>query len=183
MEDIMIIEMYQNRNQTAISESNSKYGKMLRGISFSVLHNREDCEECVNDTYLNAWNSIPPQKPNSLSAYLGRIARNISINRRYEKQAQKRGGGDILEELTDCIPSGETVETAIEEKELSSIITKWLNSLSQDDRVLFLRRYWFGETLDSLAAECSAAQNKLAGRMFRLRQKLKSTLEEEGVSI
>lgn len=183
MEDDRIIELFQNRNQTAIKESDNKYGKTLKKISFGVLSNSEDSNECVNDTYLKAWNSIPPQKPNSLLAYLGRIVRNISINRWYEIKTQKRGGDCLLIELSECIPSDDSVKDSIEERELSEVITVWLKSLPQDDRVLFMRRYWFGETLEVLANDCSVSPNKLAGRMFRLRKKLKATLEKEDISL
>jgi RNA polymerase sigma-70 factor (ECF subfamily) len=182
MEGAQIISLYFNRDQSAIVESDGKYGQMLRRISFNVVQNREDSDECVNDTYLKAWDTIPPQKPGSLAAYLGRITRNISINRWHENNAQKRGGKNlILTELSDCIPSSHSVEKEIEAGELAEIITKWLCSLAQDDRVLFLRRYWFGDGLKELAEECASTPNKLAGRMYRLREKLKLTLEKEGV--
>lgn len=182
MEDIQIVELYWERNQLAITESMVKYGTMLKRISLSVLSNHEDSEECVNDTYMKAWNTMPPQKPNSLSAYLGRITRNVSINRWHARHTQKRGGVSVLlSELSDCIPSCQTIETELEASELTAIITRWLYSLPQDDRVLFLRRYWFGESLGELAKECFTTSNKLAGRMYRLRKKLQTTLEREGV--
>lgn len=184
MEDIQIIELYWSRNQSAISESSAKYGQMLQYISRGILSNHEDSEECVNDTYGKAWETMPPQKPNSLAAYLGRITRNISINRWHENHAKKRGGANILlSELSECIPSSHSVEAEIEASDLTAVITRWLYSLSQDERVLFIRRYWFSESLGSLAEECLTTPNKLAGRMYRLREKLKSTLEKEGVSL
>ena len=184
MDDNQIIELYWNRDQSAISETTIKYGRMLIKISQSVLYNHEDSEECVNDTYMKTWLSIPPQKPNYLAAYLGRITRNLSINRWYEKHSQKRGGAvELLSELSDCIPSPKTVESEIEANEVSAIINRWLNSLTQDDRVLFLRRYWFGETLGSLADECATTPNKLAGRVYRLRLKLRDELEKEEIPV
>lgn len=184
MEDVQIVDLYWARNQAAIRESDAKYGQMLKGISFSVVQNHEDSDECVNDTYLKAWATIPPQKPASLAAYLGRITRNISINRWYESRTQKRGGiNALITELSDCIPSSSSVEKEMEAGELSALITEWLYSLVQDDRVLFLRRYWFGQSLKSLAEECATTPNKLAGRMYRLREKLRSALEKEGVSL
>lgn len=182
MEDNEIIGLFWKRDQSAISESNIKYGKMLKCISFNVVQNHEDSNECVNDTYMKVWDSIPPQKPNSLVAYLGRITRNISINRWYESHAQKRGGTNmIITELSDCIPSYNSVEKEMEASELSTVISKWLYSIDKDDRVLFLRRYWFGESLKSLAKECATTPNRLAGRMYRLREKLKLALEKEGI--
>ena len=184
MEDTQIIELYWNRNQLAIKEGSEKYGRMLKGISLSILSNHEDTEECVSDTYMKAWDTIPPQRPNSLSAYLGRITRNLSINRWHERRAKKRGGDSLLlSELSDCIPSSACVEAEIELGELTEIISKWLCSLSRDERVLFLRRYWFGESLNTLADECLTTPNKLAGRMYRLRERLKLALEREGISL
>lgn len=182
MEDIQIVDLYWKRNQLAISESIVKYGQMLKRISLSVLSDHEDAEECVNDTYLKAWNAMPPQKPISLAAYLGRITRNISINLWNKKHAQKRGGDNILiSELTDCFPAPHTVDAELEARELTEAITRWLYSLGQDDRVLFLRRYWFGESLSQLADECLTTSNKLAGRIYRLRRKLKAALEKEEI--
>ncbi len=184
MEDAQIVELYWSRNQSAINESSAKYGQMLKRISHSILSNYEDCEECVNDAYIKAWDTMPPQKPVSLAAYLGRITRNISINRWHKTHAKKRGGyNEILTELSDCIPSPETVEAELETKELTRIITAWLYSLPQDDRVLFLRRYWFGDSIGRLAAESLTTPNKLAGRMYRLREKLKSELEKEDITL
>ncbi|RUS46526.1 RNA polymerase sigma factor [Cohnella sp. AR92] len=185
MEDTRIIDMYWSRNEAAIRESSTKYGRMLKRISFNILSNDGDSEECVNDTYGKAWDSMPPQKPNSLAAYLGRIARNLSINRWHANHARKRGcGADaLISELSDCIPSPLSTEEETEARALSETISRWLNSLPQDDRVLFLRRYWFGDSLNSLAAECATTPNKLAGRIYRLRHKLRSALEKEGVTL
>ncbi|MCL2462985.1 MAG: sigma-70 family RNA polymerase sigma factor [Defluviitaleaceae bacterium] len=184
MEDGQIVALYLRRDAAAISESDAKYGRLLKTISYNILSSREDSEECVSDAYVKAWNSIPPQQPSSLFAYLGRIARNLSLNRWHENRAQKRGGAAlILTELTDCVPSAASVEASVEAAELSAAVTRWLNALPQDDRVLFLRRYWYGERLDSLAKACGVAQNRLAGRMFRLRGKLKSALEKEGITL
>jgi RNA polymerase sigma-70 factor (ECF subfamily) len=181
--ELEIIELYQNRDEAAIEECKLKYGKLLMKISYGVLGNDEDSQECVADTYMKAWDSIPPQEPKNLMAYLGRIVRNISINRYNENRAKKRGGDFILTELTDCIPSVDTVETSLESSELSNVIVNWLRSLEKEERVLFTRRYWFGEPLESLAQENHTSANKLAGRMFRLRQKLRETLEKEGIEI
>lgn len=183
MDDIKIIELYHSRDEAAISESRAKFDRMLTGIAFNILSNREDSDECVNDTYCKAWNTMPPQRPNSLAAFLGRITRNLSINRLHENHAQKRGGAQLLCELSDCIPSPGGVEEEIESAELTEIINNWLRSLPRDERVLFLRRYWFGDSLKLLAEKCSTTPDKLAGRFYRLRRKLKAALEKEGVSI
>lgn len=183
MEDLQIIKLYWLRDEAAIIETNTKYGRLLHTIANNILSDYEDSEECVSDTYCNAWNAIPPQKPNSLASYLGRIVRNLSINRWHEHRAQKRyNGADVLlSELSECVPSINNVEKEIESNELSEVISDWLFTLSQDDRVLFLRRYWFGDSVNKLADECGTTPNKLAGRMYRLRQSLKKALEKEDI--
>ncbi|HHU49984.1 MAG: RNA polymerase sigma factor [Caldicoprobacterales bacterium] len=185
MEDMQIIGMYQARDESAIKETAVKYGRLLYGIAFNMLSNHEDSEEIVNDTYDKAWNTIPPKCPNSLSAYLGRITRNLSINRWHKQRTKKRNSGMklLLSELNDCIPCTYTVETEIETRELALIIDRWLGDLPVDRRVLFLRRYWFGEAVNQLAEECGTSANILAGRLYRLRQSLKAALEKEGISL
>lgn len=179
MEDAKIVQLYWERNEEAIEETHRRYGGVLTGIAYNILQSREDSEECVNDTYHRAWDSMPPQKPVRLLAYLGRITRNLSINRWNEDRAQKRGGSMLLTELSDCIPSRHSVEDEVDTRVLAAVIGGWLDSLPQEERALFLRRYWFCDSLDALAAECDTTLNKLAGRLYRLRQKLKTTLEQE----
>jgi len=186
VEDTNIIELYWSRDEAAIRQSDLKYGPMLHGIARSILHSREDSEECVNDTYARAWNTMPPERPGFLAAYLGRIMRNLSINRWHANHAQKRGSGGadvLLSELAECIPSACTVERHIEARALSEAISQWLCTLPQDDRVLFLQRYWFGNSLAALAEQRGTSPGRLAGRLYRLRQKLKGRLEEEEISI
>ena len=183
MEDQQIIELYWKRDEAAISETDKKYGRLLHQISFNILSKHEDVEETVSDTYNKAWNTMPPQRPKFLSAYLGRISRNLSINYWNRNRAQK---GDcsvevILSELSECIPSRQNVEEEIETREITRVINSWLYSLTQDDRVLFMRRYWYCDSVNDLAVECGTSPNKLAGRIFRLRQKLKKVLEREGI--
>ena len=182
MEDESIIARYWDKDEAAIAESHTKYGRVLRGIAFSVLSNREDSEECVNDTYGKAWDSMPPQKPNSLSAFLGRITRNLSLSRWRAVHAQKRDVG-LVTELTDCLPAQETVESAISEQELTDVLASWLRALPRQERALFLRRYWYGESMDELAAVCGLTANQIAGRLFRLRARLRKVLESEGIAI
>ena len=185
MEDLEIIELYWKRDESAIEETNTKYGKLLHKISLNILSNFEDSQECVNDTYIKVWKSIPPQRPKFFTAYLGRIVRNVSINRWHESRAQKRySSGDILlSELADCVPSSGTTESEIETKVLSEIISKWLFSLPKNDRVLFVRRYWYGDSIKELAIKTGTTPNKLAGHMYRLRYCLKNALEKEEVSL
>lgn len=185
MDDLKIIEMYWSRDEQAIRATKAKYGRLLQSIAYNILFNREDGEECVSDTYGKAWYTIPPQKPGSLAAYLGRIVRNISINRWHSSRAKKRGSGAdvLLSELADCVPSAETVESEIQTKQLAEAISSWLCGLSKDDRVLFLRRYWFGDALSTLAVKCGMTPGKMAGRMYRLRQSLKKALEREDIAL
>jgi len=182
MEDENIIALYWDKNEVAITESHTKYGRMLHSIAFSVLSNREDSEECVNDTYGKAWGNMPPQKPHSLSAFLGRITRNLSLSRWRAAHAQKRDCS-LLVELTDCLPARETVEEAVLGNALTDVLVSWLCSLQKRERVLFLRRYWYGESLDELAGACGVTANQLAGRLFRLRVRLRKVLESEGIVI
>lgn len=183
MDDIHIIKLYWARDEAAIQETNTKYGGMLNTIAYNILSNHQDSEECINDTYCKAWNAMPPQKPNFLAAYLGRIVRNLSINRWHEHRAQKRYNGAevMLSELSDCVPSANDVDKEIKAEELSEVISNWLCKLSQNDRVLFLRRYWFGDQVKKLAEECGTTPNKLAGHIYRLRRSLKNALEKEDI--
>lgn len=179
MEDKQNVQLYWQRQEAAITESRRQYGGMLDGIAYGILQNREDSEECVNDTYLRAWDSMPPQQPRSLGAYLGRITRNLSINRFYKNHAQKRGSGTPMSELSDCVPAPQSVEQQVDAHRLAEVLRAWLSALPPEERGLFLRRYWFAESLDTLAAACGTTPNKLAGRLFRLRRKLRTTLEQE----
>ncbi|NLN42603.1 MAG: sigma-70 family RNA polymerase sigma factor [Clostridiales bacterium] len=185
MDDLQIIQLYNARVETAINETHNKYGRMLHGIAFNILSNHWDSEEIVNDTYSKAWNTIPPNEPKFLGAYLGRITRNLSINRWHKQRAKKRykGAELLLSELQDCIPHSDTIETEMQTKELVEVINCWLDTLPPDDRILFLRRYWFGDSVNQLAKKCITSPNKLAGRLYRLRQSLKKALEMEGISL
>ena len=180
MDDLKIIELYWKRNERAIDVTDEKYGRLLYKISFNILSNHEDSQECVNDTYIRTWKSIPPEKPRSFIAYLGRIVRNLSIDCWNKNRAQKRySGGDILlSELEDCIPSVNTVWREIESKALSRIISDWLNTLPKEDRILFVRRYWYGDPIKELAVGIGTTPSKLASRMYRLRSDLKNVLEK-----
>ncbi|MCH5272982.1 MAG: sigma-70 family RNA polymerase sigma factor [Lachnospiraceae bacterium] len=185
MEDWQIIDLYFKRDEAAISETDKKYGGFCRGVAINILSSDEDAKECVNDTWFQAWNAIPPQRPDKLGAWLGRVVRNIAINLWNKNRRKKRYAGmeQLLKELEDCIPSSKTVEHEIEEKELTEVLNTWLASLSKNDRILFMRRYWNGEMLNNLAKEYGATPGKLAKRMYKLRQNLKSMLEKEGYSL
>jgi len=185
MEDIQIIELYWQRNEQAIAETSSKYGAFCFSIAKNILSVHEDAEECVNDTYHQVWNVIPPQRPIKFRPWLGKIVRNIALNLWNKNHTQKRYAGmtELLSELEDCIPASQTVELEIEEKELTEHIDRWLRSLDREDRILFVRRYWNGVALRDLANEKGIAPGKLAQRMYRLRIGLKAALEKEDIHL
>lgn len=185
MEDSAIIELYWARDEGAITQTDAKYGAFCRRLAYNVLTNIEDSEECVNDTWHRAWDTMPPKRPDSLRAYLGRIVRNLSISRLRQRTAQKRGGGleVMLSELDDCLPAPNGVEQEAEAQELAGVISAWLRSLNADDRAVFLRRYWYGDSVIDLAREWGCGANQMAKRMLRLRRALKARLEQEGRSL
>ena len=185
MLDFKIIELYWDRDESAITESERQYGAYCRRIAMNILSCLEDAEECVSDTWYRSWENIPPQRPNSLAAFFGKIVRNLSISRYRASRAQKRFGGItvLLSELDDCVPAHSSTEQDMEGNLLTEVIDNWLTRLSEDDRVLFVRRYWFGDAVNTLAKECGSTQNQMAQRMLRLRKSLKSALEQEGYSV
>lgn len=185
MEDQQIITLYQSRDETAITETDRKYGPFCRRVAENILTVREDAEECVSDTYHAAWNTIPPQEPRSLRAFLGRIVRNLSLDRWRAGRAKKRYHGVevLLSELEDCVPGGETAEEALDRRALGELISRWLEGLPEEDRCLFLRRYWYGDAVKTLAEEIGCTENQMAQRMLRLRKALRRALEAEGVDL
>ncbi len=185
MEDSQIIELYWQRDEDAVPQTQRKYGAFCSAVAMNVLADRRDAEECVNDTWLHAWNAIPPQRPRLLRPFLGRITRNLAINLWEKNHAQKRYAGMelLLDELAECVPSPQTVERHLEAEELGGLISAWLRTLSREDRRLFLRRYWNGQSLRDLAKEQNETPERLAQQMYRLRQSLKAELERNGVTI
>lgn len=181
MEDLEIIELYHHRDERAIRETSHKYGGLLYTIAQGVLHRHEDSEETVNDTYIGAWNAMPPQRPLALCAFLSRIARNLAISRYRKAHARKREG--ILVELSELEADGATVEDAVHAKELTAIIEDFLRHQRKDDRVLFVKRYYFAVSVTQLAEEAQQTESQMAGRLYRLRQKLKAKLEREGYAV
>lgn len=182
MEDSEIVALYWARDEAAIEETQRKYGPLCRSLAKSILQADEDAEECVNDALHHAWNAIPPQRPDRLGSWLGRVTRNLALNTWKRDRAQKRQGGmtALLDELAECVPGPVTVEKELEDKELAAVIDRWLRGRSKEDRTLFLRRYWYGVELQELAAERGISPNRLAQKMHRLRRSLKQTLEKEG---
>lgn len=186
MDDSKIIELYNARSEDAIAETSKKYGRYCYSIAYNILHSNEDSEECVNDTYLRAWNVIPPQKPDPLSVFLGRITRNLSLDRWRRKTSEKRGGGEIplaLDELAECIPSLDDHEQALEKLALTEIIDRFLGSLPTEKRKIFVRRYWHLSPVKEIAADFGFSVSKVKMILMRTREELRKYLAKEGVNI
>ena len=182
MEDSKIVALFFERSEQAVAELDKQYGAAVKRTAAHILNDRLDVEECVNDTYWKTWNSIPPQKPSSLGCYVCKIARNLAIDRYHANKAEKRNGDFdlILDEMEECIPSGMRVETELEAKELSAAISRFLLTLSREDRFLFVRRYWYADPVTALAAVTHGSANRISVRLFRIREKLRKTLTKEG---
>lgn len=185
MEDRTIVALYWSRDQRALGESQKKYGPLCFRLSENILASREDAEECVSDTWLRAWDTMPPQRPSSLRAYFARITRNLSIDRWRARRAEKRGNGlaVLLEELEECIPAAPSAEEISEARETVRAIGRWLDTLSPADRKAFLRRYWYGQRVDQVAAQAGCSPNSMTKRLSRLRAGLRRALEQEGISV
>lgn len=186
MKDIDIIKLYFARSEKAIEETDRKYGSYCTAIAENILHSKQDSEECVNDTYLKAWESVPPNKPQNLRTYLGRITRNLAINRYKKYIAGKRGGHEvdiIFSELEGCIPSGLSVEKQIDEKLIIRLLEEFLKDQSDIKRNIFLRRYWYCETVSQIAEDFSVSESKVTSLLYRMRLKLREKLEKEGISV
>ena len=182
MDDERIVELYWQRNENAISETAAKYGKYLHDISYRILANTEDADECVNDTYSRAWDAIPPHRPSILSTFLGKITRRISIDRWRMRNAEKRGGGEIelaLDELQNCISDNQSVEEVSEQKEKINKINLFLSSLPDSERRVFLCRYWYFDSISSIARQFGFSESKVKSMLLRTREKLRVQLEKE----
>ena len=180
MEDKQIIELYFTRSEEAIGESAKKYGGYCRTIAGHILPNAADAEECVSDAYLAVWNTIPPARPDPLSAYICRLGRNCALKKLRSRTALKRSGYEVsLEELSECIPGSDT-ETAWQAQALGEAIDRYLATLTKENRVIFLRRYWFGDSLKDISRRMGIRENTLAVRLSRIRDDLKDYLIKEG---
>lgn len=186
MEDSEIIALYWARSETAIMRTDEKYGGYCRSIAYNILENREDTEECTNDTYFKVWTAIPPQRPGLFRAFLGKIARNTALNRYERDHAGKRGGGEmelLLGELEGCIPDPAGVEEECEASELSGAVTRFLSQLDEQSRNLFVRRYWYAEKLSAVCERYGISESQGKSTLYRLRGKLKKFLEKEGLMV
>lgn len=185
MTDEEILALFNKRDERAILETEAKYGALLRRIARNVLKNDGDAEEAVSDALLALWQSIPPEKPESLRAYAAGAVKRRALSLCRKKMALKRASSrlELTDELDECIPARADAESGLEAAELSAAITAWLRTLDKEDRVLFVRRYWYGDPVKELARETGSAPQRLAKRLFRLRGRLKKHLEKEGYSI
>jgi len=182
MNDQEIIALYWAKQERAISATAEKYGSYCHTIAYNILYDHFDAEECVNDTYLGAWNSIPPQRPNRLTAFLGRITRNLALNRYKHNKAVKRGGGQVeiaLSELENCIPDIKGVEQIVEEALLVSVINRFLYAQAKTKRNIFVLRYWYLYSIRDIADMYGERESKVKAILFRMRNELKKILEKE----
>lgn len=186
MDDNGIIQMYWDRNEQAIRATSEKYGYYCKIIARNILDNEEDAEECVNDTYLKAWNSMPTHWPEQLSTFLGKITRNLSFNKYKCNHAKKRGGGEItlvLDELTDCVSDIETVEQTIDRQELAKAISSFVKSIPIKKRNIFVRRYWYADSVSDIASDYGMLQGTVSKILERTRKQLKAYLAERGFEL
>ena len=186
MDDHQIMKLYWERSEQAISETARKYGRYCHFIAYHILRNDSDSEECVNDTYLRAWNSIPPKRPNRLQTFLGKITRNLALNRYEKMSAQKRGGGQIpviLDELGECISSEIYTESIADELTVKDALNTFLGGLHTEARKIFVRRYWYMDSVKEIAKAYGLTESKVTVTLFRTREKLKKLLEKEGIAI
>ena len=184
MEDRKIVDLYWQRDENAIPETAAKFGGYCRTIAYNILADAEDAEECLNDTWLRAWNTMPTNRPNKLAPYLGKLSRWISLTRLREKTSLKRGGGEtelVLDELAEAVDSGADVEKAVELKELNAALRRFLKNLGETERQVFLARYWFIASIAEIAEKFGFSESKVTSMLHRTRKKLLAYLKEEGL--
>lgn len=186
MDDAKIVQLFLDRNEQAIPETARKYGNYCTSIAQNILGNREDAEECVNDTYLNTWNAIPPHRPKVLSTFLGKLVRNLAFNRYKYTHAEKRGGGElaeVLEELSSCVSCRDDVEATYEYKELVTAINNFLRTLPAKKRHIFVCRYWYTDSISDISARFAMSAPAVSMTLNRLRSKLHNYLIERGYEL
>ncbi len=185
MEDSKIIELFFERSEQAIIELSDKYGSVCRKIAENVLNDRHDAEECVNDAYLGVWNTIPPQRPDPLLSYVCRIVRNLALKKYHEKAARKRNSiyDAALDEIEDCIPSALSVEDEIAASEITEMIDCFLGTLDQQSRIMFVRRYWYADSIEEIAELFHKTRHYISVRLSRIRKALRQYLIKEGISL
>ncbi len=184
MEDKQIIDLYFRRDENAVTRTQEKYGGYCYRIAANILARHEDAEECVSDTWLRAWNAIPPARPDPLRLFLGKITRNLSLQRWRASRAKKRGGGEAAlayEELSDCLPGGAEPEKIVETRALAEAVNAFLAALPGEERTIFLARYWFFAPLREIAKRTVKSESAVKSSLFRTRKKLREHLEREGL--
>ena len=184
MDDEAILTLYRQRNSSAVAETETKYGRLCLSVANNILSSREDSEECVNDTWLHAWNAIPPEWPLHFGAWLSRVTRNLAVSRLREARAQKRGGGElplVMDELAECIPGGSDPQRAVERKELSEAINRFLAALDPMTRDLFVARYYYSAPINELSKRSGWSAGKVKTVLRRTRLKLRNNLSREGL--
>jgi len=184
MDDTQIVELYWARKESAIEETEAKYGSYCYSIAQNILQNQDDAEESVNDTWLNAWNSMPPHRPSVLSTFLGKLTRRISIDKWRRTTAKKRGDGQlplVLAELEDCISDGKSIEEETERKLLAEVIAAFVKSLPETEQKVFLCRYWYMDSVSAIATRFRFSESKVKSMLSRTREKLRVRLEKEGL--
>ena len=183
MTDGEIVEKFLARDEDALRQTSEKYGGRLHSLAYGILEDMPEAEECVNDTYLAAWNSIPPHEPRDyLFAYLARIARHLSLDRCRARSRAKRSAHaeELTAELTDCLPAGGSPEEKLAAKELAGAVSAWLRTLPEEKRRLFLRRYWYCDGVSALARDMGWGESRVKTALHRLRKELRAHLEKEG---
>lgn len=183
IDDKKIIEMFFVRSEQGIRELDVKYGKICHNLSYNIVNSRQDAEECVNDAYLGVWNTIPPTRPNPLLSYIAKIVRNLSLKSYWRKEADKRSGQYTiaLQEIESCIADPKAVEDEIEARELARIIGTFLDTLTVENRVIFMRRYWFADSYKDIAEFVGLSEKNISVRLTRIREKMKQYLTGKGV--
>jgi len=185
VDDEKIIEMFFERSEQAIRELDHKYGKICHNLSYNILNNRQDAEECVNDAYLGAWNTIPPATPDPLLPYIAKIVRNISLKIYWRKEAAKRRSHNTiaLQEIESCIADRKTLEDNLEARELARMIERFLDTLTSENRVIFIRRYWFCDSYKDIAKHMGFTEKNISVRLTCIRRKMKEYLMEREVFV
>ena len=184
MDDKQIVDLFWQRSATAITAVAHKYGNYCTKIAYNILHNYEDSEECVNDTYLKVWGAIPTHRPTRLSTFLGKITRNLALNKWEHLNAEKRGSGQTifaLAELQECIPSADNTENIVDDLALVEVLNRFLGGLSKERRIIFMRRYWYFCSIKEIASSYSISESKVKMSLMRSRNELRNILEKEGI--
>ena len=183
MDDVNIVELFWNRDESAVGEAERKYKRYCMSIALGILGDTRDSEDCVNDTFLAAWGSIPPKKPENLKTYLAKLVRNISVNRYVMYNAEKRGKGGVevsLDELEGCIPSYDNTEATLDSMVLSGLFDRFLGTLKREARIMFVQKYWFFRSVSEIAKDLAVSESKVKSTLMRTRESLLRFFEKEG---